>query len=185
MKFSQPSHPGQGILLHQSKIKSHYSSLPIPPFKLQMAVGNPGPQLHYYCPFYHSCYQNQNCYLFFWKGHFFFDMKNHEERTNSDFLPPFSFQPETQFVVQKTDAFNIGHSVAATAVKSEEKSDEISSIPWLHEVRFHDWASNFFKLLPAIWFQHLQVQFGSIHRDTREHDSTFFWAKTKSETVLF
>ena len=55
---------------HQSKIKSHYSSPPIPPSKLQMAVGNPGPQLHCYCPFYHSCYQNQNCYLFFWVGIF-------------------------------------------------------------------------------------------------------------------
>ena len=59
------------IAWHQSKIRSHYSSPPIPPFKLQMAVGNPGPQLHCYCPFYHSCYQNQNLLPFLWRTQFF------------------------------------------------------------------------------------------------------------------
>lgn len=104
------------IAWHQSKIRSHYSSPPIPPFKLQMAVGNPGPQLHCYCTatahFTIPATRIRICYLFF-------------EELN--FLPPFSFQPKkTQFVVQKTDAF----CRALRGPRQIRKSEETEENEW-------------------------------------------------------
>lgn len=136
-----------------------------------MAVGNPGPQvllpilsiLPFLLP--QSEYRIATNFFAdnFWKWRIQF---RHQ-----------SFQPPKLNSSSDTDAFcralrgrDKPHKTNTSKIKT--LCSALALCKWNHGswigdtnfevIRFHDWASNGFKLLAAIWFQHLQVQFGDI-----------------------